>query len=241
MSGLLDDGQLLVAPVRTGTLRRDLAITVAALLVVLAWDLSGLDLAAVRLYGDETGFAWRDAVLTRSVLHDGGRWVGFAVLSALVVNVSRPLWPGPTRRERVRWLAVTLVCLLAVPALKQLSTTSCPWDLAEFGGTARHVSHWHVGLSDGGPGRCFPSGHATAAFAFFSGWFALRPHHPRAARRWLVAVLAFGLAFGWAQLARGAHYPSHTLWSAWLCWAMATATAPRPPRPPQGPAANTAS
>lgn len=31
-------------------------------------------------------------------------------------------------------------------------------------------------------------------------------------------MLVVGTLFGWAQMARGAHYPSHTLWSAWLCW-----------------------
>jgi membrane-associated PAP2 superfamily phosphatase len=34
----------------------------------------------------------------------------------------------------------------------------------------------------------------------------------------LLGVLAFGSLFAWAQMARGAHYPSHSLWSAWLCW-----------------------
>jgi membrane-associated PAP2 superfamily phosphatase len=34
----------------------------------------------------------------------------------------------------------------------------------------------------------------------------------------LAATLGFGLLFGWAQLVRGAHFPSHTMWSAWLCW-----------------------
>jgi len=31
-------------------------------------------------------------------------------------------------------------------------------------------------------------------------------------------VCSIGALYGWAQLARGAHYVSHTLWSAWLCW-----------------------
>jgi hypothetical protein len=115
------------------------------------------------------------------------------LLGLLVLNVWRPLWAGPTRADRVRWLAVTLLCVLAVPALKQFSHTSCPWDLAEFGGVARYVGHWQAGLLDGGPGRCFPSGHATAAFAFFGGWFVLRDHQPRAARLWLAGVLLAGL------------------------------------------------
>lgn len=205
----------------------DAAITLAALAMLLLWDFAGGDLASMRLVGTPDGFAWRDAFLTSAVMHEGGRVLGWIVLLVLVVNVWRPLWPGPTRADRLRWLGVTVLCVLAVPALKQISSTSCPWDLAEFGGVARHVGHWQFGLRDGGPGRCFPSGHATAAFAFFSGWFALRQHRPRAAAGWLAAVLVVGLLFGGAQYLRGAHYPSHTLWTAWLCWTLCVLLAPR--------------
>lgn len=40
------------------------------------------------------------------------------------------------------------------------------------------------------------------------------------ARAWLLAVVLAGLLFGGAQFLRGAHAPSHTLWTAWLCWAL---------------------
>jgi len=82
------------------------------------------------------------------------------------------------------------------------------------------------GVPDGGPGHCFPSGHGVAAFAFLGLYFLWRPHRPQAARRVLVGVWVVGSLFGMAQLLRGAHYPSHTFWSAWLCWAIcATASA----------------
>ena len=197
----------------------DLHITLSGLVLLLLWDLAGLDLAAMHLVGTPQGFAWQETFFTTTVLHQGGRALGWLVLAALLVNVWRPLWAGPTRAERVRWLAATVLCVLVVPALKQINHTSCPWDLAQFGGVATYVGHWRLGVGDGGPGRCFPSGHATAAFAFFSGWFVLRHHRPRAARLWLTAVLVLGLTLGVGQYLRGAHYPSHTLWTAWLCWA----------------------
>ena len=201
--------------------RSDLLATGIALALLLAWDASGLDLWLVRGWAGPEGFPWRERWLTSQLLHNGGRRAAGAVLALLVVNVWWPLFAGLSRGERVRWLAVTLATLLLVPALKQLSSTSCPWDLAEFGGHALHVSHWRFGVADGGSGHCFPSGHATSAVAFFSGWFALRDRHPLAARWWLAAVCAFALLFGWAQMVRGAHYASHTMWSAWLCWALA--------------------
>jgi membrane-associated PAP2 superfamily phosphatase len=221
MSALIGPGAL-AAPLRRASRFDDLHVTLAALVLLLLWDLSALDLPAMHLVGNLGGFPWRDHLLTRVVLHEGGRVLGWAVLALLVLNVWRPLWTGPTRAERVRWLAVTLLCLLAVPALKQISRSSCPWDLAEFGGVARYLSHWALGLGDGGPGRCFPSGHATAAFAFFGGWFVLRDHQPRAARLWLAGVLVAGALFGGAQYLRGAHYPSHSLWTAWLCWTLSS-------------------
>ena len=118
-----------------------------------------------------------------------------------------------------------LFCAVAVPALKRFSPTSCPWELAEFGGAARYLSHWHWRIADGGPGHCFPSGHAVAAFAFFGMYFLWRGHDRRRARAWLLGVLGAGVVFGAAQLVRGAHYPSHTFWSAWICWAICAGTA----------------
>jgi membrane-associated PAP2 superfamily phosphatase len=211
--------------------RRDFAVAAAALALLLLWDASGLDLAAARAWGGGAGFPWRDHWLTSAVAHDGGRWLAGAALAALLVNLRWPLFGGLSPAERLRWLLVTLGTLLLLPLLKQFSTTSCPYELTEFGGRALYVSHWHFGVGDGGPGGCFPSGHATSAVAFFSGWFALRERHPVAARRWLAAVLALTLFYGWAQLARGAHYPSHTLWSAWLGWMLAMLAAPPAPRP----------
>jgi len=44
---------------------------------------------------------------------------------------------------------------------------------------------------------------------------------PQTARRWLAGAMLAGFVFGLAQQVRGAHYMSHTLWTAWLCWSVA--------------------
>lgn len=208
-------------------LKRDVGIALAALLPVVAWDASGLDLAVQRLFGNADGFVWRSHWATSTVLHQGGRALAWVVVALLALNVVRPLGCSLTRGERLRWLLVTLLVFTVVPLVKDTSATSCPWSLAEFGGKASYVSHWRWGVGDGGPGRCFPSGHATSAAAFFTGWFALRRQHPRAARLWLGAALLLTVLMGGAQVMRGAHYVSHVLWAAWLCWLAATVTAPR--------------
>jgi membrane-associated PAP2 superfamily phosphatase len=198
---------------------RDLAITLGLLALLLGWEASGLDLVVAHWYGNEAGFALRHAWWTRDLLHDGGRWLSGAALAACVVLAWRGDRAG--RAQRIAWFGVVLACLVAVPALKRLSGTSCPWDLDAFGGGTPYVPHWLLTLPDGGPGHCFPSGHAVAAFAYLPLYFQWRGRRPALARGMLAAVLGCGALFGWAQLARGAHFPSHTLWSAWLCWSFA--------------------
>lgn len=203
----------------------DLIVAIAGLMLLLAWEFAGLDLPLARLYGDLGGFDARDGFVSRDLIHDGGRWLSMLLLLLQAVDVARPLRAGPTRPERAGWLAVVGACLLVVPLLKRFSRTSCPWDLATFGGWADYVPHWRLWIADQGPGHCFPSGHAVAAFAFFGLYFLWRPHDPRLARWLLAATLLLGTVYGWAQLVRGAHFASHTMWSAWLCWALAAAAA----------------
>lgn len=208
-------------------------LTCTALL--LAWDFSGADLAVMRLLGDAQGFAWRDSFVAAELLHRGGRIVAWGLFVALFIAAWRAPRQSaataslPSQGERLFWLAATLVCVLLITGLKTQSSTSCPWDLAEFGGTASYISHWQLNprlaswwgitpANDGGAGRCFPSGHAVAAVCFFSQYFLWRKHRPARALAWLGAVLLLATLFGAAQAVRGAHYPSHTAWAAWLSW-----------------------
>jgi membrane-associated PAP2 superfamily phosphatase len=130
---------------------------------------------------------------------------------------------GLDRASRVQLALTVLASVLAVSLLKQASHTSCPWDLQEFGGMAHYVSHWSWGVRDGGPGGCFPAGHASTAFAYLGGYFVLRRVAPRIALAWLAAALVGGLLLGVTQQLRGAHYMSHTLWSGWVCWTVGLA------------------
>lgn len=194
--------------------------TLAALGICILWDLVGQDMALAHWFGTPTGFPYRDHWLFSGVLHRGARRVAWTLQLGLVLAVFWPVGPlrGLTRTERVQMLVASLAALLATTLLKDASLTSCPWELSSFGGGARYVSHWSWGVKDGGEGNCFPAGHASAAFCFLSGFLALRPHAPRAARTWLAIALAAGALIGMAQQVRGAHYMSHTLWTAWLCW-----------------------
>jgi len=199
---------------------RDLLVALAALALLLWWEASGWDMVIAAWYGNQHGFELRNAWFTRVLLHDGARGVSGVALAACAVLAWRGDGSALPRSHRLAWASVVLLCLLAVPAFKQISHTSCPWDLEAFGGTAAYVPHWMLFVLDGGPGHCFPSGHAVAAFAFLPMYFQWRHERPALARTLLAFTLGVGVLLGWTQLARGAHFPSHTLWSAWLCWSI---------------------
>jgi len=195
-------------------------LTLFALAAVLAWDATGWDLALARLSGSPFGFVWRENPFLVHVMHNGARDLSWALLTALFIAIRWPV--GVLRRlgtgDRVQLALATLAAVVAVSLIKHASDTSCPWDLKEFGGVARYVSHWTWDVSDGGPGGCFPAGHASAAFAYMGGYFVLRRVSARAAGIWLAVAVVAGLALGLSQQVRGAPYMSHTLWTAWICW-----------------------
>ncbi len=196
--------------------------------LTLLWDATGLDTATMRLIGTPRGFALQDAWLLTRVLHDGLRQ---AMTGAWLALLAWVLWPGlrMPRRERGLVLLLVTLSLLAVTLAKHTSLTSCPWDLQAFGGTARWVSHWAWGVGDGGPGRCFPGGHASSGFAFITlslPWLdapAGATRRRAVGLRWLAATLCVGLLAGAAQSLRGAHFPSHALWTLLICAAVSLA------------------
>lgn len=197
-------------------------LTLGLLVVALGWDASGMDIPLARLAGSVTGFPWRDHWLVSGVLHEGGRRLSWVVALAICLGV---WWPkGPLARidtsRRLQLAITTLLGALVVSVLKAGSHTSCPWELSEFGGLVQYASHWSL-RPDGGAGHCFPAGHAASGFTFVGGYFAFRRTDARRARLWLAASLLAGLVLGLAQQWRGAHFMSHTLWSAAVCWAVA--------------------
>lgn len=204
---------------RSSTARLFVA-TLILLCLLLLWDASGLDLPLARLAATPEGFSWRDKRMFILLMHEVPRLLSWVLLVGLFVAIRWPV--GFLRRldvpARLQLAVSVLAAVLAVSLLKNASRTSCPWDLAEFGGTAHYVSHWAWRVRDGGPGHCFPAGHASAAFAYLAGWFVLQRSAPLVARRWLWSIVVVGLLLGIGQQWRGAHYMSHTLWTAWVCW-----------------------
>lgn len=188
-------------------------------LAILLLARSGLDLRLSMLaYSPEQrAFPLRDTWLFAVVGHSALKYAAVGLWAALLVaGTALPRWRRPALHA---WVAMTLT-VLAVAGLKELSAHSCPWDLLEFGGQAQWFPIFGAMPADPGPGRCLPAAHASSGFALFGLYFALRDTHPRLARAALALAWFIGLVAGGVQVARGAHFASHALWTAWVAWAI---------------------
>ena len=195
-------------------------ISLVLMVLLLVWDFSGGDMKMAALWGETTGFHLRTNWWMVKVMHEGARTLGWIFLLAMLIGIWRP-W-GALRSlataERALLFLSVVCALLSVVLIKGFSHTSCPWDLQDFGGAAPYVSHWDFWQRDGAGGHCFPAGHASTGFAFMAAYFGLKQNNTPTARAWLLGAMSVGFVLGISQQMRGAHFMSHTLWTAWLCW-----------------------
>lgn len=120
-----------------------------------------------------------------------------------------------TRRwEFGYFFSMVAVTTASIGILKSQSAHACPWNMViptydgilwDFSATAGH---------------CFPGGHASSGFALVAGYFVYRMSNPKRAYFFLIAAVILGLAMGWAQMMRGAHFLSHNLWTGWIIWCL---------------------
>ncbi len=199
------------------------------LVLTMAWDAVGFDLQVMSWLGGPEGFAWRDHWWLSNVMHTGAKQLAVLLYLAVLAMTLWPrgIWRQLTRSQRLEIAVGITLSLVVVTAIKRISLTSCPWDLQAFGGVAHYVSHWSWGEADGGGGSCFPGGHASSAFAFIAlslPWLtSTQTEEQRWGRTMTALIVLAGLVLGLAQTLRGAHYPSHTAWTALFCAATAWA------------------
>lgn len=154
------------------------------------------------------------------LLHDGLRWLAAGIWLVFVLllclkSIRQVYW-----KEILFILLVSLLAALVVSVLKSQSSHSCPWDLNLYGGTADYFRLFQniPVVATPGPGKCFPSGHASTAFMWFVLLYSPMPYlRGRRATLTMSLLLLGGLAGG-AQIAKGAHFVSHVLATAWICW-----------------------
>ena len=190
---------------------------------MLAWDALGLDWWVMQALGTSEGFALRNNFWLEEVLHQGVQRalsIGFLLCWVWAVSPTKATaWPS--RSTKTAWLGAVSLSLLLIGLIKAHSLTSCPWSMTAFGGSGWYVSHWAWGQPDGANGGCFPGGHVSSVLGFVAllpFWLGTEaaPWRRRAKTlAWAIALAA--VALGTVQTLRGAHYPSHTWWTAWLC------------------------
>lgn len=200
-----------------------LVLALAAALILWLGEVTDIDrLLADAAYDRELGdFPWRRAwlaevfshVLLKRVLVGLG---GLFIVAVLWDVARRQPWT-PLRRYQMRVVALSALLVPGtIAALKRLSGSHCPWDIDRYGGAEPYVRLLAALQSGVAPGHCMPAGHASSALWLVSLSVFLLPARPRAAALASVALLSAGLAVGWLQQLRGAHFLTHTLWSAWI-------------------------
>jgi len=209
------------------------------LALVLSW--SPLDAALQQTFYDPAAGWLVDAKASwpRRLFYDGPKLALVVMGAVLGLLLLLGFWERRLRGFR-RELVFLLLCLALVPTaanrLKQVTDVYCPSQTTEFGGRYRHVPPFGTHPEAvRPPGRCFPAGHASGGFALLAlGWLSGRPS-------WRIAGLGVGLAVGSAmaayQMAKGAHFLSHSLATLALAWLMIAMLAarfglPRREKPP---------
>jgi membrane-associated PAP2 superfamily phosphatase len=190
-------------------------LAVAALLILLVFGVGGIDLRLADIFAGpgRRGFPLRNEWLFAVLGHTGVKWIALAFWALCLA------FGGPWRRGALYMLPI----VLAVEALKSVSAYSCPWDLPAYGGTKPDA------------GRCLPAAHPLIGFALFGLYLALREAKHKLAVTVLVAAWLIGLAAGAIQVARGAHFASHVLWTAWIAWVITLLIVPFVRRRERGP------
>lgn len=159
-------------------------------------------------------------------LYDGPKMViialGLCLLAlALLPEKRRVRLPLAGVPRRCLWVAFLTLGL--VPAfigqLKATTNTFCPSEIRRYGGDVpyvRVIERYPEGDRPGREGRCFPAGHSSGGFALL-GLAGLA----RTRRGWMYGIAA-GLVVGWGmggyQMAKGAHYLSHTVVTMLIAW-----------------------
>lgn len=208
---------------RAGTRNSLVALALMPVAIVLLATFTDVDLRlADAMYDAQLGdFPWRHAwlaeVFSHVLLKRMLTGVAVAFIGLALYDLVRP---GTYRRQ----LRVVAGCAVLIPgiiaALKQLSSSHCPWDIDRYGGSAPYVRLLEALPAGIAPGHCMPAGHASSALWLISLAVLFLPARPRTAAAVFGAMLAFGIALGWLQQMRGAHFLTHTLWSVWVACAV---------------------
>lgn len=201
---------------------RALAWGLVPIIAALGVKLSGLDLAISDYYysADLAGFPARANDVLEVIGHKSAKSILLAAWFVLLGGAVAAHFDPATRPwRRVLWATVLGMALgpTIVSILKSITSFPCPWDLHRYAGFAEETGQ--IFVAPRFAGQCFPAGHSAGGFSLFALYFGLRViGRPEAARWAFVLTLVVGIAFSYVRVIQGAHFVSHTLWSAGIDW-----------------------
>lgn len=204
-------------------------VPLSAILLGTAFEYSGFDLWWVSRFYDLHTHSWpfKRHWFFKDVLHRGGQWFVMATAAgSLIVLVMTFLSPKlrPFRKTFLFFIIATAAGPLLVSLGKQLTHIYTPWDLQIFYGEQPYIRIFDP-VPVGAPvGEAFPAGHSSGGFAFMSLYFLMAHHHLASRQYGLLFGIILGTLFGLTQQIRGAHFPSHDLFSLAICWTATLAT-----------------
>ncbi len=198
-----------------------LYVFLTALIYVFNWDYK-LSHYLFSWQGD----AWnlKKNFFTETIIHRYGKYTSIVIYLALVLLYGLSFYKKtaarlmPYKKGLLYLVVSTLTATLSISILKSMTQIDCPWSIVGLGGDEVYQPWLNLLFIPHDGAKCFPSGHASAAYAFFSVYFFAYYYFPRQAVKVLLLVLVTGLVFGFAQQLRGAHFISHDITTAFICW-----------------------
>jgi membrane-associated PAP2 superfamily phosphatase len=210
---------------RPASLRIGAALAMTALAIFWIGRWTDIDLQLADAVYDRTSgsFPLRDAWLTETFNHQILKGlmtvIGVTVIAVALADTIRPQWRLARSLGRLRFRIIawsSILVPLVISLLKKNSNSHCPWDLARYGGNEPYLRLFDTLPAGVLPGHCLPAGHASVALWLVAICVCWLPHAPRKAAAAAAGASLFGLAVGWLQQLRGAHFLTHSLWSTWL-------------------------
>ena len=190
-------------------------------------DLLGADFYIQDLFYNATTKTWlingADPFL-KMIFYKGIKYViasfGLVLLGSVICRWVK----NASFQMRDKKMLVVIFSLILIPTIialsKEFTYIHCPSRLRFYGGGSDFQNFLHLfsPLNPLDRGKCFPAGHASGGFALMSVYVFGRTSF----EKWMGVGIGFFL--GWVmafyQMAKGAHFLSHSCMTMILSWAM---------------------
>ncbi len=203
------------------------ALAALAVAATVLFAVSGLDIAAARLFY-RPGLADPWPVASRPlwlVFYKSAPWVTGSLAAAGAVLLVAGSLGAASRRLRLYGIFIML-CVIVGPGLIVNGILKDHWgrprprQIVEFGGRLPYAPPL---LPVGTHGKSFPCGHCSVGYLYGAGWWIWRRRSPRGAAASLAAGAGLGTLLGVGRMAAGGHFLSDTIWSGLISLGVAHA------------------